>query len=273
VSWELIENRVRPNAYDAIMMKTAGVDFASQPKDTAICEIHWYDGQAEVCRVSSNIDDAAICDLVTRVDHLGIDIPLGWPVAFTKALHEYATKHSWPETYDHDKNESFRFRRTDLRVRQDLKLWPLSVSTDRIAIPTMRAASLFASMNPSFARDGSGIVVEVYPAAALKRWNLSWKGYKKPTDLSKRQVMLSEILERLGKNFRMNTVCQEHVVESDDAFDAFIACLVTRAHATGRTDPIPDPEPGCKSLSDKELAKIEGWIAVPKEQSLEQLLN
>ncbi len=44
---------------------------------------------------------------------------------------------------------------------------PLSVSTDRIALPAMGAASLLSRLPERAPLDGSGVIVEVYPAAAL----------------------------------------------------------------------------------------------------------
>jgi hypothetical protein len=44
---------------------------------------------------------------------------------------------TWPATYRHADIEAYRYRRTD--VRDKVGLAPLSVSTDRIGIPAMRA--------------------------------------------------------------------------------------------------------------------------------------
>ena len=55
----------------------------------------------------------------------------------------------------------------------------------------------------------------------------------------------------------------ELCLASDDAFDALVAALVARAVAAGLVEPIPGEE--------RAAARKEGWIAVPREGSLERL--
>jgi hypothetical protein len=58
---------------------------------------------------------------------------------------------------------------------------PLSVSADRIAHAAFRCAGLLArlaALGEPVDRAGSGVVVEVYPAAALRRLGLTHRGYK-----------------------------------------------------------------------------------------------
>jgi len=253
-------------AYSEFAMKTAGVDFASQNKNTAVCIINWDRGDLGVESVCTGIDDDFVRALAANVNHLGIDIPLGWPIAFSDAVHDYVHGKPWPNTYDHKNNKDFRYRRTDIWVKMDLKLsWPLSVSTDRIAIPAMRAASLFQSLDTPVARDGSGVVVEVYPAAALRSWKLDWKGYKKPEDSAKPEEILTAILGQLGDGFNVDQEVQSRLHENDNALDAFISALVARAHAIRKCHSIPDV--------DLAVALREGWIAVPRPDTLGQLLD
>jgi hypothetical protein len=66
-------------------------------------------------------------------------------------------------------------------VREQAGLVPLSVSADRIAHVALRCAVLLAELDASgrpVDRSGSGHVVEVYPAASLRRWGLDHPGYK-----------------------------------------------------------------------------------------------
>ncbi|MEO6713138.1 MAG: DUF429 domain-containing protein [Mycobacteriales bacterium] len=72
-------------------------------------------------------------------------------------------------------------RETDRAVHQAVGLWPLSVAADRIGLAAMRAAGLLADLadaGRAVDRAGTGVVVEVYPAASLKVWGLPHKGYK-----------------------------------------------------------------------------------------------
>ena len=132
------------NHHDAIV--TAGVDFASQASNTATCSITWTSAEAVITELTSSCDDNFILELVSRVTKVGIDVPLGWPSPFVEALRMHAHDGSWPANYEHVTNlKDYRLRSTDNWVHETLKLpLPLSVATDRIAIPTMRAAALFA---------------------------------------------------------------------------------------------------------------------------------
>jgi predicted RNase H-like nuclease len=53
------------------------------------------------------------------------------------------------------------------------------------------------------------------------------------------------------------------MIDRDDALDALVAALITRAAKLGLTRP-PDDE-------DRNHAAIEGWIHVPVEGSLDKL--
>jgi Protein of unknown function (DUF429) len=120
----------------------------------------------------------------------------------------------------------------------------------------MRCAGLLAKLGKAgrpVARDGSGTVTEVYPAASLKQWGLPYRGYKQPRNLA----ALAEVADALqaaapwlvtGPHDRL---CRT----SNDALDAVIAALTARAAAldlTGR----PDSE-------RRSIASREGWIALP----------
>src|SRR5580658_10322147 len=97
-------------------MITAGVDLSSQSAHTAACVIDWSDGRAIVNELNVGIDDDAIVRLVATVDKLGIDVPLGWPIAFADAVARHSLDGSWPTGYRHADSSAFRLRRTDLWV-------------------------------------------------------------------------------------------------------------------------------------------------------------
>jgi predicted nuclease with RNAse H fold len=202
---------------------TVGVDLASQALRTAACQIQWRQDAVEVDLPETGVDDARILELALLGDKLGIDVPLGWPEAFVAAVSAHHESKNWTER----DQRALRFRETDRVVYQETKRWPLSVSTDRIAMPAMRAAWLLGALNLAGTpvdRAGRGKVVEVYPAAALRRWGLPATGYKKK-DL--------------------------------------ISALVARAAACDLCEAIP--------ADAMVLAKREGWIALPRPDSLERL--
>lgn len=73
------------------------------------------------------------------------------------------------------------FRTTDAAVREltGQRLIPLSVAADRIGHTAMRCASLLAALasgGMQVDRVGTGLVVEVYPAASLWSWQLPHRG-------------------------------------------------------------------------------------------------
>jgi hypothetical protein len=129
----------------------------------------------------------------------------------------------------------------------------------------MRAAALFARLTPRPALDGSGRVIEVYPAAALARWGFTSKGYKGTANIEKRTVLVNDLARATSTWLTFNTEQQSMCVRNDNALDALISSLVTRASLLGLTESIP------QSLRDAALR--EGWIAVPRDGSLSLLAN
>ena len=244
-------------------MITAGVDLSSQADKTATCVIDWSEQRATVVELTLGVDDDLISALIARVDKLGIDVPLGWPIAFAEAVVGYSVDGSWPTEYRHTENASYRYRRTDLWVWKNLGTSPpLSVSADRISLPAMRAAALFSHVPQHSARDGSGVVVEVYPAAALRRWGLPSRQYKRKENSDARRELVARLLtETTWLSIESSGV--DLCIDSDDAFDALVAALVARAAATELVEPIPG--------EDLTSALREGWIAVPIDGSLNRL--
>ena len=147
-------------------------------------------------------------------------------------------------------------RRTDLFVRDKLRLVPMSVSADRIAHVALRCAVLLAKLDASgrpVDRSGTGAVVEVYPAASLRGWGLRHRGYKRPRTPEVLAVAADDLLAAApwldcGPH-------EETIRRSHDAFDAVVAALTARAASLGLTCP-----PGGDDLA---AAATEGWIAIP----------
>jgi len=124
--------------------RTLGVDLASQPGKTGICVVEWDDGRATVKHLASAASDEAILDLHHSCDITGIDMPFGWPEPFVDFLlgNPSADPEEWSDTW----KKKLRFRRTDFAVHKITGRWPLSVSSDRIAIPAMRCKGLLSKM-------------------------------------------------------------------------------------------------------------------------------
>jgi hypothetical protein len=226
-------------------VRTGGIDLAAQPKDTALCIVDWGAGVARVTAVERPVEDAGLQRAADGLSKLGVDVPLGWPRAFVAAIAAHQQLGRWP-TGD---ARALRFRRTDLATQERTGAWPLSVSSDRIAIPAFRAARVL----PAEPRDGSGTIVEVYPAASLRLWGFDPRGYKAERGRDLREQLVSRFFAAApwldpGK-------FAPAFAASHDSFDALVAALTARAAALGLT---VAPDGG-----DAEAARVEGWIALP----------
>lgn len=225
-------------------MRTLGVDLSAQPRHTAACVVDWVEGSIAL---HERVDDDALVELAGDADVVGIDAPFGYPTAFVDAVAAFARGGEWP---DGDIRE-LRFRATDRFVHEQTGRWPLSVSSDLIALPAWRCLRLRSRLN-------GRRVVEVYPGAALSMWRLERRGYKQSGDA--RAVLVRELERRAGLPL---DAIRPRCVDSDDPVDAFVAALVARAAAHGMTIP-PPPELAAR-------AAREGWIELPLADSLERL--
>lgn len=234
-------------------MRTIGIDFASQPKNTALCEIVWDGSSATVVQVASNVTDDFIRGLVenppSRV--IGVDIPFGWPIHFVNFVVAHMQRVSPPLGVSATQR---RLRATDEFIWDLLRRQPLSVSTDRIGIPAMRWAALMQEFGVTN-RAGNGQFFEVYPAAARIAWGLPPKD-----DVAALELLMAECpLFFTAAEFRSS------LLQSDHAFDALICALATRAAALGFTY-LPPPEL-------RRAAEVEGWIHAPQPGTLDQLID
>jgi uncharacterized protein DUF429 len=230
-----------------VRMITVGVDFASLPKRTALCVIEWTGTEAIVRSYCLNVSDSDIESYVNVADKIGMDVPFGWPQAFTNAVVSHLQRQLWPVASGHE------LRRTDLHVQQATTRWPLSVSSDRIACTAFRAAAFLSRMEQIHGRidrTGTGVFVEVYPRAARDRWGCANFG---------------AFSAATGGWLRFAGSTEETCSKSPDCFDAFVAALVARAAAMKLCDPVPE--------IDLDAAGAEGWIALPREGSLRRLLS
>ena len=233
-------------------MITLGIDLASQPRNTAICALRWSSRGAEVDLLRADVDDEALLERARASEWIGIDAPFGWPRAFTQFVAENRER------------PRLQAGQQELRLRAtDLWCWkhvtgrpPLSVSTDRIALPAFRCAGLLERLG--IHDRTSGPAFEVYPAAALHRWVGLSRGYKGKNGASVRELLVAR-LRAEAPWLEVPEAC----VTSDDLLDALVSALVARARAVGVTEEIP-PELA-------QVVRTEGWIEVPQEGSLGRL--
>lgn len=244
-------------------LRTAGLDLASQDKQSALAQISWSDGAAVLEGVWLGVGNDAIVAVAQDVRLLGIDCPVGWPRAFTDLL--IAARSSTVAAdagADDTARRALAYRRTDHVVRERTGRWPLSVSADRIGYPAMRCAGLLARLADAglpVVRSGlDSAIAEVYPAAALRIWGCRTAGYK--ADPGARAALVEELSSRAGwlDWGSHRPAC----VVSADVFDAVVCALVAGAVVLGRSRPPVLPE-------DRALADEEGWIHLPDREFLQ----
>ena len=239
-------------------MLTVGVDLAAEPARTALAFIAWNDGKAVITKLVRGADDDVILAALANADKAGIDCPLGWPDAFIAFLADHKAGHIViPDGLTGQQwRRRLAWRRTDEAVRAQTGIIPLSVAADRIGHAAMRCAGLLAQLagqGQPVDRYGTGVVVEVYPAASVKQWELPYRGYKR-RNAQALPALTDGLLDAAqwldpGEHY---TLCKT----SHDALDAVIAALTARAAARGMTIR-PDNE-------QEAAARTEGWIALPE---------
>lgn len=240
-------------------MITVGVDLATEPATTALATINWSGGAAVVKSLRLGVNDDVITGAARTAVKLGLDCPLGWPDDFVAFLNEHHDGHvvAPQDVAGKDWRRRLAYRATDRAVRGATGLTPLSVAADRIGLTAMRAAGLLARFTEAgqpVDRAGGGVVVEVYPAASLHRWGLPHRGYKGKDKQPVRDGLIRELLAAapwldLGQYVDL---CSQ----SDDALDAVIAAMTSRAAALQRVIAPAGP-------AQQAQARREGWIALP----------
>ncbi len=159
-------------------MITLGVDLAAESKGTGGCTVEWRGCRAAVLWVGTGLTDGDILSRARGISAVGIDAPFGWPTSFVNAITAHHSGGAWPVgTWDKANRRRLRLRATDEHVHDVTGITPLSVSSDTIAIPATRCASLIDRLGVKD-RSGDECVREVYPAVALFQWGLRHKGYK-----------------------------------------------------------------------------------------------
>ncbi|MFI8184523.1 DUF429 domain-containing protein [Actinacidiphila glaucinigra] len=242
-------------------MRTLGIDLAAGPRTTAAAVVDWPgDGTAVVAPPLLGCADDVLVDLLSGLEpeeRAGVDCPFGWPIPFVEAVTAHTAGAPWPGrgTDSAAHRATLRHRRTDILTHEELGgRWPLSVAFDRLGATAARWAHLadeLAARGRPVARDGSGRIAEVYPAASRRRWGLG-------PERSMAELRAAAPWLRCGPAERAAYDGSEH------AFDALIAALAARAVERGLTRLPSGPE-------QTRAAAVEGWIHVPHAATLPSL--
>jgi len=224
--------------------------------------------RARVGEPSLGLADPALLERLAAAEWVAIDAPFGWPEPMVAATHAYATAGRWPGLAKQD----FRYRLTDRFVHDHVlseteqALWPLSPSSERLALTVWRLAALREALAERsglrFDRTGADRVLEAYPAAALLLWGLPRSGYKASAEA---RLELLAAIEAQAPWLDWEPGACEVCLDSDDALDAVLCALIARAAAFALTVAAPP--------SDLGRAQAEGWIHLPRKGSLGELLS
>jgi hypothetical protein len=225
--------------------------------------VEWTGNQASVLTTKRGLTDQAILNLAAQLkigdsgDAIGIDAPFGWPQPFVDFVGRAPENSPRLGPWDEILRKQLSYRLTDHRVREDLRLVPLAVAADKIALPAMRCAGLLADLGV-IDRSGVNGVFEVYPASALKAWGFPFREYKGSKAIAKEvlNTLFTKVCSSCSWLWFLDEADRFRCAQDEDVFDALIASLVARAAALGRTIRPRNSE-------EENLARIEGWIAVP----------
>ena len=239
-------------------MLTVGVDLAAESAGTAVARLDWSPTGATLRDLVVPADDDTVLRAVLAADKAGIDCPLGWPEPFVEFVDAHRSGHvTVPDGLTGlEWRRRLAYRCTDAVVLAATGQRPLSVAADRIGHTAMRCAALLARLaqhGQPVDRTGAGVVVEVYPAASLRHWDLPYRGYKRTRNVASLATVVDGLLAKapwldLGPPA---ATCRR----SDHALDAVVAALSARAAALGLATR-PDER-------QARLARTEGWIALP----------
>ena len=242
-------------------MRALGVDLAAEAKFTGAVAVEPVDNQRwRAVELDGTANDDRLVHAAQWADVIGVDSPLGWPAAFVAAVNAQNALQPWPGPTD---RSALTHRDTDRVVRSLGVGTPLSVSADKLGSVAMRCALLQRRWakevwtRPAL-RDGSGPLVETYPAAALKAWHIDTKGYKNRRDQDEAQRVRVKVFDAIddavGVWLDLDLV-RARCVTSDHVLDALVCALVVIAAKAGATH-LP-------SEDQRQAALIEGWIHVP----------
>ena len=195
-----------------------GIDFATEPKGTALTAVEWRADDAPR-RIGSwcPVDHSILVDILEASrDELvyavaAVDVPFGWPQAFAEMLahHRDGPLAEGPAPEDPDasvwRTRKVAFRGTDLTVRDVYGLTPLSVSFNKLGATAAAWALIEADLSWTLDRSGQLVegkprILETYPAAQFRAWRPPpLKGDATPA----KPATLQEVLDLVG------SACQE----------------------------------------------------------------
>ena len=258
-----------------------GIDWATRKKQRALVRLRLSSRTEKLKFVNlasaPSDPDVLECCKAAGVSVVAVDIPFGWPKAFSEFVHGHAPKDRRIRVPD---PELFRYRRTELVVRKATKVTPMAVSAEKFAMGAREWASLVnrEKLQPQIAVGSDApqkqpSIIEVYPAATLAALSIAprW-GYKPTKHGDVRESILETLIARFLVPFdslkakRMKGGLVAAVRSSDDVLDALVAAITAGIYAQEFFRDARIHKPGIRtpdSKQEKKHAKKEGWIFFP----------
>ncbi|VUT28267.1 MAG: hypothetical protein SYNGOMJ08_00836 [Candidatus Syntrophoarchaeum sp. GoM_oil] len=243
-------------------MKIIGIDYSKDKKKRGLA-IGNVDSQRLELEYAGLYNDERIDRIMKGKEPfiIAIDAPLGWPLK----LGEVLTEHYAGMVIEKDADKIFR-RCTDEEVRKETKKQSLDVGADKIARTAHGALELLEKLRSEYKlelplawepddfkqRTEKKIlssVIEVYPAATLKQYGLSYEKYKDKKNTDERKKILKGLKTRIGTS----NIEEEKAIGDDNILDATVCVLAGLDFIEGKCFEPPDREKA-------EKAKKEGWI-------------
>ncbi len=259
---------------------TIGIDLAAPPNGTGLCIIGWHSNGPVLIALARGSYEGATLDNRSILAALkggaqnlsiakaGIDAPFGWPDPFVKAVLDNHEGGGWPRESEVPRRQ-LMLRHTDHVIWDRTGKKPLSVSADKLGATAMRCAALLTEIGQvlgakEVARDGSGLVCEVYPDPAVRRWTSDSpnglgrrESYKGPKRGARRLELAKLLAKRAGLQDPdgLLKLCGLQ----DDYIDALLCALIARAADREKTFAAPtEPE------NERKMILREGWIHHPE---------
>ncbi len=221
---------------------TLGVDLSTDARRTGLCLLRWERARAWVLQRAGAATDEHVLAGAGVADHVAIDVPFGWPGPWAAAVAGH--RPGLPFQAEGTLAQLTR-RFTDERVARHTSLYPLPVAANLFGATPIRGARLLHRLARPFdcglpGTDGrpAGIVSEVYPAAALKRWGHPFQQYK-GKQWSEACGRLIAALWSAGLPVELDAPQHALLLTSDDVLDSVLCAVLARAIQLGQTEDAP----------------------------------
>lgn len=233
-----------------------GIDLSASERNTGVCRLTVTPQGVEIDVLRQRFNDEHVCQIIIDSDLTAIDVPLGWPEAFSDAIHAHRNRR-WAPTA-RERWHDLRYRLTDQAAHDRLGWNVLTASADKLGVTAMRMADIEMKLATAYGirvdRSGmSGRVLETYPAGAVRMWTDSGRPTKKSAP-----DMFLPLVDEIDATWTGDS--RHHLMNSDHAFDALVAAFVAWARDTGATHPPV-------AAQERRAAATEGWLHLPKAGS------